>query len=230
MSQGFIQLHRKIQDEWFWTNSKYAHAMIGLLLRANHEDKEVTFQGAKRTIKRGEHIATYRDLAEDWGCSKSTIERTLRALKENGEIRIIETKATHIKIIKYDYYLNDDFVPMMGNSRDKHGTRESLNNNDNNENKINTMNIADLKTSEREKSATEEIMEDEGFINGIIKKFHIGLPDIKDEIYEMESYYEEKCEKPNSWKPALKTWLIRGKKIEKNINNRMMDDSGEYYM
>ena len=230
MSQGFIQLHRKIQDEWFWTNSKYAHAMIGLLLRANHEDKEVTFQGAKRTIKRGEHIATYRDLAEDWGCSKSTIERTLRALKENGEIRIIETKATHIKIIKYDYYLNDDFVPMMGNSRDKHGTRESLNNNDNNENKINTINIADLKTSEREKSATEEIMEDEGFINGIIKKFHIDKADIKDDIYAMETHYEEKCEKPNSWKSALKKWLIMGKKIEKNINIRMMDDGGEYYM
>ena len=32
MSQGFIQLHRKIQEEWFWNNSKLSHLMVDLIL------------------------------------------------------------------------------------------------------------------------------------------------------------------------------------------------------
>ena len=72
MSRGFIQLHRKIQDEWFWNDPRLVQTMIGLLLRANHEPKEVSFKGEKRLINRGEHITTYRDLANEWGCGRST--------------------------------------------------------------------------------------------------------------------------------------------------------------
>ena len=133
MSQGFIQLHRKIQEEWFWNHSKLSHLMVDLILRANHEPKEVSFKGEKRTINRGEHITTYRDIAQDLGSSKSTIERLIKQLIKGDELEIIPTKATHIRVVKYDYYLNDDFSPKMGNAWDKDGTRESLNNNDNNE-------------------------------------------------------------------------------------------------
>jgi|LWDU01.1.fsa_nt_gi transcription initiation factor IIE alpha subunit len=224
MSQGFIPLYRKIQDEWFWTNSKYAQAMIWLLLKANHEDKEVTFKGAKRTIKRGEHITTYRDLAEDWGCSKSTIERTLRALEEEGEIRIIETKATHIKIIKYDYYLHDDFVPMMGNSRDKHGTRESLNNNDNND-KNNIYNQTDIKSVNGDIS---EIMEDEAFISEIKRKFSLNDHTLENEIDHMFNSFLEKNKITNNWKASLKNWLYNGQKIEKNYIAKDRAESDAY--
>ena len=55
MSQGFIQLYRKILDEWFWSDSKLCHLMITLILEANHQLKEVNFQGKKRIIGIGEH-------------------------------------------------------------------------------------------------------------------------------------------------------------------------------
>ena len=80
MPQGFIQLHRKIQEEWFWNNSKLSHLMVDLILRANHEAKEVSFKGEKRTINRGETITTYRDLGQELGSSKSTIERLIKKL------------------------------------------------------------------------------------------------------------------------------------------------------
>ena len=230
MSQGFIQLHRKILDEWFWKDLKLAHLMVGLLLRANHKDNEVTFKGAKRTIKRGEHITTYRDLAEDWGCSKSTVERRLRALEEEGEIRIIETKATHIEIIKYDYYLNDDFVPMMGNSRDQHGTRESLNNNDKNYNndkndKNNINNQTDIKSVDE---VIAEIIDDESFIENIKDKFQLNDQQLEDEVDHMCCSYLEKNKTTSNWQASLKYWLYNGRKIEQNYINKEIAKSNAY--
>ena len=210
MSQGFIQLQRKIQEEWFWNNSKQSHLMVDLILRANHEAKEVSFKGEKRTINRGEHITTYRDLAQDLGSSKSTIERLIKKLIKGGELEIIPTKSTHIKVVKYDYYLNDDFSPKMGNSWAKDGTKESLNNNYNNENTTHI--IADRKSAE---VSYDEMIEDEEFMNDLKKKFIFVTKNIDDELYTMESYYEEKGTSPRNWKAAFKKWLMRLKKFRR---------------
>ena len=62
MSKGFIQLNRHIQDAWFWNDRRLAHAMVDLLLRANHKRYELAFNGVKTTVNRGEHITEMRRL------------------------------------------------------------------------------------------------------------------------------------------------------------------------
>ena len=52
MSQGFIQLHRKILDEWFWKKPTIGHLMNTLLLLANHKKAIIPFEGKKRIINR----------------------------------------------------------------------------------------------------------------------------------------------------------------------------------
>jgi len=205
MSQGFVPIHRKILDEWFWTNSKYAQAMIWLLLKANHEDHEVTFKGAKRTIKRGEHITTYRDLAEDWGCSKSTIERTLRALEEEGEIRIIETKATHIKIIRYEQFLASDF----DKNWDKSGTEVGLNNNDNN-----------IYTFAEYQSAKNEFLSDNDVVDKMRSKYSKTLARIDQESTLMIKHYYKKGKQIEDFEDALDTWLLKGKVMFEDAKQR----------
>ena len=208
MSQGFIQLHRKIQEEWFWNNSKLSHLMVDLILRANHEPKEVSFKGEKRTINRGEHITTYRDLAQDLGSSKSTIERLIKQLIKGGELEIIPTKATHIRVAKYDYYLNDDFSLKMGNAWDKDGTRESLNNNDNND-KNNIYTLADLQSADE---ALEAILEDKDYLNEIMNRFSINEEQLESEIDHMRNDYIQKGKRTKDWKASLKVWMHYRKK------------------
>ena len=212
MSQGFIQLQRKIQEEWFWNDSKLSHLMVDLILRANHEPKEVSFKGEKRTINRGEHITTYRDIAQDLGSSKSTIERLIKQLIKGDELEIIPTKATHIRVVKYDYYLNDDFSPKMGNAWDKDGTRESLNNNDNNDKK-NIYTLADLQSANE---GIEAILEDKDYLNEIMNQFSINEQQLESEIDHMKNDYIQKGKRTKDWKASLKVWMHYRKK---NLDN-----------
>ena len=53
MSQDFIQLYRKILDEWFWKNPNSGHLMTTFLLLANHKEVQVLFEGKKRIIRKG---------------------------------------------------------------------------------------------------------------------------------------------------------------------------------
>ena len=206
MPQGFIQLHRKIQEEWFWRDPRLAHLMVTLILEANHQLQEVSFQGKKRTIRRGETIRTTRQLASITGIPKSSISRMLKRLCKENEIEILKTKASHIRILKYEYYLTDDF----DENWDKDGAGMALNNNYNNENTTHT--LTDFQSA---KVSYEEMIEDEEFMNQIKKRFFFVTKNIDGEIYNMEAHYEEKGTPPRNWKAALKKWLSRLEKFKR---------------
>ena len=214
MSQGFIQLHRKILDEWFWSDSKLCHLMITLILEANHQLQEVSFQGKKRTIGVGETIRTTRQLASITGIPKSSISRMLKKLCEVDEIKILETKASHIKVLRYHHFLTSD----LDENWDKDGTGMGLNNNDNN----NTNNQTDVK------SVYEEIFYDESFIESVKNKFRLNDEQLEDEIDHMYHSFSEKNKISNNWKSSLKTWLYSGRKIEKNYIQREIAKSNAY--
>ena len=223
MSRGFIQLHRKIQDEWFWNDPRLVQTMIGLLLRANHEPKEVSFKGEKRLINRGEHITTYRDLANEWGCGRSTVERTIKILVKGDELNLVPTKATHIKVNRYDYFLSDDFVSDAGSKRDEDGTELRLNNNYNNYNNETDTMIEDFQSSTE---GIEALQEDVEFKEMLMREFDLPKYKLDDEIYHMESCYETNGKVPKNWKGALKKWLIVRKKFKDGDYDIMMATYG----
>ena len=217
MSQGFIQLHRKILDEWFWKNPNSGHLMTTFLLLANHQEKQVLFEGEKRSIMRGELITTQRDLVDITTIPKTTIKRTIDTLIDGKEIIKIKTKATHIRILRYDHFMTDSF--------DQRWTKgeplKVLNNNDNNDNN-NTNNQTDVK------SVYEEIFYDESFIESVKNKFRLNDEQLEDEIDHMYHSFSEKNKISNNWKSSLKTWLYSGRKIEKNYIQREIAKSNAY--
>ena len=92
MVNGFIQLHRKIIDEWFWNNPKLAHLMVTLILEANHKSKEVSFDCKKRLVRRGETIRATRKLESLTGMSRSTISRLLKAHVKVRKLKLLQQK------------------------------------------------------------------------------------------------------------------------------------------
>lgn len=144
MAEGWICLHRKIQECVIWEVDEkfdYRSAWIDLLLLANHEDKKIVFDGKPIVVKRGQRITSVRKLAERWQWG---IERTTRFLRmlENEKMITKESdkRRTLLTIVNYGVY-ND----MRNTDRYSNGTltdtvpehQPDTNNNDNNDNNDN---------------------------------------------------------------------------------------------
>ena len=220
MSQGFIQLHRKILDEWFWKNPNSGHLMTTFLLLANHKEVKVLFEGKKRIIRKGELITTHRDLVDITKIPKTTIKRTIDTLIDEKEIIKIKTKATHIRILRYDYFMTDSF----DQSWTKDEPFKVLNNNDNNDNNY-TNNQTDIKSV---KDVVAEIMDDELFMDELKNKFHLHSSQVEDEIDHMCCSHLENNKPINNPKASLKIWLYNGRKIEHNYAQKEMAKSDAY--
>jgi hypothetical protein len=106
---GWIKLHRQIQEHWLWQSKKpfdKRSAWIDLLLLANHEDNKVLLGNELITIKRGEHVTSERKLAERWGWSKTKVRRFLKILENDSMILVQKPnqKRTSIKLLHYSDY------------------------------------------------------------------------------------------------------------------------------
>ena len=108
MKEGWILLHRKIQDCEIWSNSQpfdMRSAWVDLLLLANHRDVEIIFDYKPMTIKRGQYLTSVRKLGERWSWSKN---RVLKFLKLLESLQMIERQSnkqrTLLTIVKYEIY------------------------------------------------------------------------------------------------------------------------------
>jgi len=103
MSQGWIKLHRILQDKGYYTDSCFVHLWIHLLLIANHEEKEFMWNGSVMKIKAGQGITGRMKLSKATGINRSKIERILKTLENEQQI---EQQATNkyrlITILNWD--------------------------------------------------------------------------------------------------------------------------------
>lgn len=108
MGQGWIKLHRKIRDcDAIWDDKPFSRgqAWIDLLLMANHEDKEVFFDGAIYEVKRGQRLTSIRKLSEQWGWSRTKTTKFLNELEKVEMLHVkSDTKKTVLTIVNYDFY------------------------------------------------------------------------------------------------------------------------------
>lgn len=133
---GFISLHRKI-EEWEWYDDANTFRLfIHCLLEANF--KENKWRGV--TINRGQFITSQPKLANSLKLSVQQIRTSLNKLKSTGEITVYTTADYSIITIKnYDTYQQNN---SLDNSLST-GYQQSINrlstttNNDNNDNKEN---------------------------------------------------------------------------------------------
>lgn len=107
MSDGWIKLHRKIQNCFIWEDKPYdkARAWIDLLMLAMHQDKKLIIDGNVVVIGRGSFMTSRLKLADRWGWSLKKVDSYFKML-ENEEMVTTEktNKGTTITIVNYEEY------------------------------------------------------------------------------------------------------------------------------
>ena len=143
MAYGWISIHRKIQQSDIWLDKEpfdKRSAWIDLIMMANHEDKQILFNGKFIEVKRGEKITSLKQLSDRWRWSTGKVKRFLNLL-ESGSMIELKTKRryTSYKVVNYNVYQNEDIdkrnkdETKSKRSRNEDETKTETNNNINNE-------------------------------------------------------------------------------------------------
>ena len=142
--QGWIKLHRKIQDHWIWQEKRKfskAEAWIDLLMMVNHEDKKVPLGNELILVKRGQRITSIRQLCDRWGWSNTKVTQFLKMMQTDGMVTVkSDTKKTVITIENYDVYQSrkDEKTTENSHEDDTKQTQKHTNKNDKNDKELNT--------------------------------------------------------------------------------------------
>ena len=103
--QGFIKLFRKMTTWEWYTDTVVKVVFIHCLLKANYVEKR--WRGY--TIKRGQFITSYPNLAKECGITASQARRAISTLCSTGEItHKAQAKFSIITVIGYDSYQSDN--------------------------------------------------------------------------------------------------------------------------
>ena len=143
MAYGWISIHRKIQQSDIWLDKEpfdKRSAWIDLIMMANHEDKQILFNGKFMEVKRGEKITSLKQLSDRWRWSTGKVKRFLNLL-ESGSMIELKTKRryTSYKVVNYNVYQNEDIdkrnevETKTKRRRNEVETKTKTNNNINNE-------------------------------------------------------------------------------------------------
>lgn len=136
MLQGWISVHRQIQEHWLWADKPFSkgQAWIDMLMLANHEDKQILLGKEVVTIKTGSFITSEVKLAERWGWSRHKVRDFLDVLKTEKMIdKVSDRQRTTIFVDNYAEY-QDTGKYQKDNPWTTHGQPRDTNNNDNNAN------------------------------------------------------------------------------------------------
>lgn len=143
MAYGWISIYRKIQQSDIWLDKEpfdKRSAWIDLIMMANHEDKQILFNGKFIEVKRGEKITSLKQLSDRWRWSTGKVKRFLKLL-ESGSMIELKTKRryTSYKVVNYNVYQNEDidkrneYETKSKRRRNEVETKTETNNNINNE-------------------------------------------------------------------------------------------------
>ena len=135
-NNGWISLHRKIQDSAIYSDSQAVHLWIHLLLKANHQDKEFLFNGSIQTVKRGQLLTGRKALSSETGINESKIQRLLKTFEM---CHMIEQQANNkSRLISITNYDNHQLGEQQTNSKRTADEQQmNTNNNVNKDNKVN---------------------------------------------------------------------------------------------
>lgn len=114
MLNGYILLHRKLMQWGWYRNDVIKSVFIHLLLSANFQDAQ--WEGI--TIKRGQLVTSYKNLALDIGHTVQEVRTAINKLKSTREITCTSTnKFTLITIVNWeDYQIPLEFVTSKSTS------------------------------------------------------------------------------------------------------------------
>lgn len=205
MSEGWILIHRKLQESQIWANDQpfdMRSAWIDLLMLANHADNEIVIDYKPFIIRRGQYLTSVRKLSVRWSWSK---DRTLKFLRLLKSLKMIEKESnnqrTLITIVNYEVYQDQqDTKRTQTSTQTRHGsdTGSPQTNNEKNEKK----NIFIVPTADEVRSYCQE-------------RHNTVDPDKFVDFYQSKGWMIGK-NKMKDWKSAVRTWEKKEQKPDAN--------------
>ena len=136
-NQGWITLHRKLLDNPISKKPLIAWFFIFCLLRANHKEKKILWNGKEIVIARGSFVSGLRTLSRESGLSLQSVRTGCVTLKSTHMLTIKTTsKWSLITILNYEKY--QEVTHLLTNKQhttNTHTNNKQQENNDNNEKK-----------------------------------------------------------------------------------------------
>lgn len=106
---GWIKLHRKLLENPLMRRPSWAWLWVVLLLKANHKETSMIWNGKLLVIKEGQFVTGRKELSEQSGLPESTVEDILKYLENQHQIQQQkETKYRLITIINWNEYQEPD--------------------------------------------------------------------------------------------------------------------------
>lgn len=148
---GWIKLHRKIQDHWIYQEkrkfSRY-EAWLDMIMMANHKGNRFLHGSELIEVERGQFVTSEIKLMDRWDWGKNKIRLFLDLLEKDGMIvRKADRKRTTITICNYGLYHDSETKngPQADHERTTDGPSADTNKNEENDN--NDKNVKeDIKT------------------------------------------------------------------------------------
>lgn len=128
MSEGWIKLHRKLQDNALWGSETFTRgqAWVDLILLANHKDGFIYVRDHRIDLKRGDVGWSQNKLADRWSWSRTKVRSFLDMLEKEQQIEQVKSRSyTVIRLKNYkEYQKNDTEKTTEKQEEDNRKTRE----------------------------------------------------------------------------------------------------------
>lgn len=142
INQGWVSIHRKIQDKGWYKDSQYVHLWVHIIMKCNHAGKEFLWNGEIKHIERGQFITGRKSLSYETGITESKIQRILKCFESEQQIeQQMYSKFRLITVKNYEKYQNSEQQneQHMNSRRTASEQQVNTNNNDNNVNNDNKL-------------------------------------------------------------------------------------------
>lgn len=114
-TEGKINVHRSIMDNWIWERGEYVKAWLHMLLLANNRDHTIKLPDGPVSLQRGQFVMSKRNMQQEWHWTWPVLQKFLSLLQEKRAVTISTLKfGCLITILNYDAYnpicAEDDYV------------------------------------------------------------------------------------------------------------------------
>ena len=225
MNQGYIKLHRQLQDCWIWKKGPFSEgqAWVDLLLLANHKDVKMVIGGELTTVSRGSYHTSIVSLSERWKWSRPRVKRFLTLLeRDNMLTQKCTPYGTTLTVVNYGVFQDVVTTSVTTNVHQSFSERAP--------NVTQTINVKNDKNDKNVKN--DKKVKKEKKIYG--EYGHVRLSDdeceklrteygevITDEaVIFLDEYIEMKGYKAKSHYLAIRKWVVSAVKEQKARNKK----------
>lgn len=232
MSEGWIKLHRKLQDNSLWSSEPFTRgqAWVDLILLANHEPGFIYVRDHRIDLKRGDVGWSQNRLSGRWQWSRTKVRKFLNDLEKEQQIKQIKSNSyTVIRLINYkDYQKKKDEKTTEKQQKNNSSTTEK-------QQKDTNKNVKNVKNEKEGGSPPSK----NDLIEYFSEKGDMLENDIPLEAENFINHYEDREWKNSSgkkikeWKRQASTWNNNYKKfnydrLKKENNQQQIFDGGTW--